>query len=81
MSGRPEMPETYAWATGWYERATSTQLLAFPGFRSWWRQLRSSFSPSFVGRIDALIAATTETDTGVFLREWQQIAQGSEPAA
>jgi hypothetical protein len=40
-----------------------------------------TFSPSFVDRIDAMIAATPETDPGVFLREWQRITQRSEPAA
>jgi hypothetical protein len=58
-----------------YERATAQQLLAFAGFRIWWQQIRSTFSPTFVARIDELIAQTTETDPGVFLREWQRIAQ------
>ena len=31
-----------------YERAISEQLLVFPGFRIWWQQSRSVFSPGFV---------------------------------
>lgn len=66
-------PEIYAA----YERATSEQLLAFAGFRIWWLQTRSTFSPHFVERVDALIAAAPESDPGSFLREWQQIAQAT----
>ena len=57
-----------------YERATTDQLLAFPGFRIWWQQTRSTFSPSFVARVDEMIAATPESDPGKFLREWQRLA-------
>jgi hypothetical protein len=62
-----------------YERATSEQLLAFPGFRIWWQQTRTTFSPSFTERVDAMIAALPERDPGQFLREWQEIvrARGS----
>jgi hypothetical protein len=64
-------PETYAA----YQRSISTQFLAFPGFRVWWRQSRSVFSPSFVGHIDAMIADVPESDPGAFLREWQELAR------
>lgn len=63
-------PEIYAA----YERATSEQLLAFPGFRIWWQQTRATFSPPFTARIDALIAAVPAADPGAFLREWQRRA-------
>lgn len=63
--------ETYAG----YERAIATQFLAFGGFRSWWRQSRSVFSPSFVEHIDALIAKVPEADPAMLLREWQTICQ------
>jgi hypothetical protein len=64
-------PDVYAA----YERATSEQLLAFPGFRIWWLQTRATFTPGFVDRVETLIAATPETDIGAFLREWQQLAR------
>jgi hypothetical protein len=64
-------PETYAA----YQRSISTQFLAFRGFRVWWRQSRSVFSPSFVGHVDAMIADVPEADPGVFLREWQEITR------
>jgi len=67
-----------------YERATCAQMLAFAGFRIWWQQTRPTFTPAFAAHIDALIAATPESDSGAFLREWQQIAQasgGSPPSA
>ncbi len=70
-------PETYAA----YQRSISTQFLAFPGFRVWWRQSRSVFSPPFVAHIDAMIADVPEADPGVFLREWQEITQEKAPAA
>jgi hypothetical protein len=63
-------PETYAA----YELSISTQFLAFPGFRIWWQQSRSVFSPPFIAHIDTLIAKVPETDPGAFLREWQAIA-------
>jgi hypothetical protein len=69
-------PEIYAA----YERATREQLLAFAGFRIWWQQLRSTFSPTFVARIDAMIASTPEVDPSVFLQGWQQLAQARSPA-
>jgi hypothetical protein len=64
-------PEIYAA----YERATSEQMLAFPGFRIWWQQTRTTFSPAFTARVDAMIAATPESHPGRFLREWQAIAR------
>jgi hypothetical protein len=70
-------PEIYAA----YERATSSQFLAFPGFRLWWQQTRSTFSPPFVQRIEELLAAAPPTDPLVFLKDWQQRAQPSDPAA
>lgn len=70
-------PETYAG----YQRSISTQFLAFRGFRVWWQQSRSVFSPSFVDHIDAMIADVPEVDPGVLLREWQEIAREKEPAA
>jgi phytoene dehydrogenase-like protein len=57
-----------------YERATTDQLLAFPGFRIWWLQTRSTFSPSFVARVDEMIATTPESDPRMFLHEWQRLA-------
>jgi hypothetical protein len=70
-------PEVYAA----YERATCQQLLAFPGFRTWWQQTRSTFTPRFAERIEVLIAATPETDPAVFLREWHRLAQKPEASA
>jgi hypothetical protein len=70
-------PEIYAA----YERASSAQLLAFPGFRIWWQQTRSTFSPDFVARVDEMIAATPEIDPGAFLREWQELARSRTPTA
>jgi hypothetical protein len=64
-------PETYAG----YQRSISTQFLAFRGFRVWWRQSRSVFTPDFVRHIDAMIAAVPEADPGAFLREWHAIAR------
>ena len=64
-------PETYAG----YERSISTQFLAFRGFRIWWQQSRSVFSPTFVEHIDALIADMPDADPAVLLREWQTISQ------
>jgi hypothetical protein len=69
-------PEIYAA----YERATSEQMLAFPGFRIWWQQTRATFSPAFVERVDAMIAETPESDPGRFLREWQEFARAGAPA-
>ena len=70
-------PETYAA----YQRSISTQFLAFPGFRVWWRQSRSVFSPSFVAHIDAMIADVPEADPGLFLRQWLQATRERGPAA
>jgi len=68
-------PETYAA----YQRSISTQFLAFRGFRAWWQQSRSVFSPSFVAHIDAMISDVPEADPGAFLREWQEMARENEP--
>jgi hypothetical protein len=70
-------PETYAA----YQRSISAQFLAFRGFRVWWQQSRSVFSPSFVEHIDAMIAKTREADPGAFLRSWQEMAREDVPAA
>jgi len=70
-------PETYQA----YQRSISAQFLAFRGFRIWWQQSRSVFSPSFVKHIDEMIASVPEEDPGVFLREWKEISQPSVPAA
>jgi hypothetical protein len=68
-------PETYAA----YERSISTQFLAFRGFRVWWQQSRSVFTPDFVAHVDAMIAEVPEIDPGAFLREWQAIALDTAP--
>jgi hypothetical protein len=64
-----------------YQRSISTQFLSFRGFRVWWQQSRSVFSPSFVDHIDAMIADVPEMDPGVFLREWKEICQQRASAA
>lgn len=69
-------PETYAA----YQRSISTQFLAFRGFRVWWQQSRSVFSPSFVHHVDAMIADVPEADPAVLLREWQQMTRENVPA-
>jgi hypothetical protein len=70
-------PETY----DAYQKSISTQFLAFPGFRIWWQQSRSVFSPAFVAHIDAMIAEEPEADIGKFYLEWQRLArrEASEP--
>jgi hypothetical protein len=60
-----------------YERATAAQLLAFRGFRLWWAQTRSTFSVSFVERIDGLLTRTPEEDPGAFIQEWRALAEKS----
>jgi len=54
-----------------YERAISQQLLAFPGFRLWWQQSRSVFSPEFVAHVDAMIDAVPVVDPDKFYQEWR----------
>jgi len=54
-----------------YERAISQQLLAFPGFRLWWRQSRNVFSPKFVAHVDEMIRAVPVATPDKFYREWQ----------
>ena len=63
--------ETYAG----YEQSISTQFLAFRGFRIWWQQNRSVFSPAFVEHIDKLIAEVPQADSARLLHEWQTICQ------
>ena len=58
-----------------YERSISTQALAFPGFRIWWRMNRSVFSPRFVERVDALIASQPELDPGSLYKDWQDLTR------
>jgi hypothetical protein len=68
-----------------YERAIAEQLLAFRGFRIWWEQSRSVFSPSFAAHIDGLIESQPEADPTRLYAEWQRIAKSkaefSVPAA
>ena len=64
-----------------YQRSISAQFLAFRGFRIWWQQSRSVFSPSFVEHIDQMVANIPEADPGVFLREWKEVTRPSVPAA
>jgi len=54
-----------------YERAISQQLLAFPGFRLWWRQSSSVFSPTFVAHVDEMIRAVPVAAPDKFYQEWQ----------
>jgi hypothetical protein len=63
-----------------YERSISTQLLAFRGFRIWWQQNRSVFSPAFVAHVDAMIENVPEADPGSFLHQWREIARGDARA-
>lgn len=70
-------PETYAA----YQRSISAQFLAFRGFRAWWQQNRSVFSPSFVEHLDGMIAKTPVADPGAFLRRWQEIVLEDVPVA
>jgi hypothetical protein len=58
-----------------YERSIQTQLLAFPGFRIWWQQSRSVFSPVFVTHIDSMIERTPEADPRALLSEWSTLAK------
>jgi hypothetical protein len=69
-------PETYAA----YERSISTQLLAFRGFRIWWEQSRSVFSPAFIAHLDGMIAAVPEHDSDAFFRDWQAKAEAAGSA-
>jgi hypothetical protein len=69
--------ETYAG----YQRSISTQFLVFRGFRAWWKQSRSVFSPAFVAHVDAMVADVPESDPGALLREWQEITRDNVPAA
>ncbi|MEJ2089417.1 MAG: hypothetical protein P8Y69_13290 [Gammaproteobacteria bacterium] len=64
-------PTTYAA----YEESISKQFLAFRGFRVWWRQNRTVFTPAFAEHVDAMIAAVPEADLEEFLREWRTLAE------
>jgi hypothetical protein len=64
-----------------YERAIAEQLLAYRGFRIWWEQSRSVFSPSFAAHIDDLIESEPEADPTKLYAEWQRIAKSkAEPS-
>lgn len=69
--------ETYAA----YQRSIASQFLAFRGFRLWWQQSRSVFSPAFVEHVDAMIEDVPEEDPGAFLRQWQELARTEAPTA
>lgn len=56
-----------------YERAITEQLLVFEGFRRWWYQSRSVFSPPFVKRVDEMIQSVPVTAPNKFIEEWQAI--------
>jgi hypothetical protein len=56
-----------------YERSISEQLLAFPGFRLWWRQSRDVFSPNFAEHVDEMIANVPQAEPDRFFREWQSM--------
>ena len=56
-----------------YERAISQQLLAFPGFRLWWQQSRSVFSPSFIAHVDAMIEAEPVVAPDSFYEQWRAL--------
>jgi hypothetical protein len=58
-----------------YERAIAEQLLAYRGFRIWWEQSRSVFSPSFAAHIDDQIESEPEADPTKLYAEWQRIAK------
>lgn len=64
-------PETYAS----YQRSISAQFLAFRGFRVWWEQNRSVFSPAFAAHMDAMIAEVPEAAADSLLRDWQARAE------
>ena len=55
-----------------YERIIADQILAFRGFRIYWEQNRSYYSPSFVSHIDTLVEKTPEG--GALLKDWIAIA-------
>jgi hypothetical protein len=61
-----------------YERAISEQLLAFPGFRMWWEQSRSVFSPPFVAHVDEMIRRTPVATADKYFRQWQSIPRDQE---
>jgi hypothetical protein len=61
-------PESYLG----YERIIAAQTLTYRGFRIYWEQNRSYYSPSFVSHIDAIIERTPEG--GNLLKDWIAIA-------
>ena len=61
-----------------YERAISEQLLAFPGFRIWWEQSRSVFSPAFVTHVDEMIRNTPVATTDRYFEQWQAFPRGQD---
>lgn len=60
-----------------YERSICQQLLAFRGFRIWWKQSRNVFSPQFIEYVDQLIEDTPEHETNHLLDEWKRIGAES----
>lgn len=62
-----------------YERSIANQLLAYPGFRLYWKMCREHFSPVFVEYLDAVIANTPEEAPGALLGQWRQLANKEAP--
>ena len=64
-----------------YERAIKAQLLAYPGFRSWWQQNREVFGTEFSAYVDSMISETPEADPAELLEEWQRITRSRSSQA
>jgi len=58
-----------------YERSLSDELLAFRGFRMYWKLHRHVFSPAFVERVDRLIENIPEVPTEKLFVDWKQLAE------
>jgi len=59
-----------------YERSICQQLLAFRGFRIWWKQSRDVFSPQYTEYVDQLIERTPEYEPNHMHDEWRRFASG-----
>jgi hypothetical protein len=57
-----------------YERSICQQLLAFRGFRIWWKQSRDVFSTQYAEYVDQLIERTPECEPNHMLDEWKRLA-------
>lgn len=58
-----------------YERSFQTQVMSMPGYRRYWQQFSSEFSPAFQDRLNEMLKDQPAADANRLLSDWKKLAE------